>query len=127
MNTPPCSHERTIVAWRVTKKPSGERGDYWVSSLSGNCWDFLKLDIQGFELEALRGGEETLRQVSAILREVSFIELYRGQCLFHDLAMHLAERGLYVCALGVRTLLGRPLLQADVLFLSEGCRAQVEG
>ena len=37
MNTPPCSHERSIVAWRCTKKPSGARGDDWVSSLSGNC------------------------------------------------------------------------------------------
>ncbi len=80
--------------------------------------DVVKLDIQGYELEALRGGEVTLMGAHAILAEVSLIELYKEQCLFHGLAAFLAERGFYVCAFGAATILGRPLLQADVLFVS---------
>jgi len=29
---------KDIVAWRFTKRQSGYQGDYWVLSLSGNCW-----------------------------------------------------------------------------------------
>ena len=81
--------------------------------------DLLKLDIQGFELEALRGGTDTLARTDAIITEVSFVELYRGQCLFHDLTAFLAERGFHAFAFGVDLALGQPVLQADVLFASE--------
>src|SRR5215218_1914471 len=37
METSKCSCEGCIVAWRVTKRQPGGRGDYWVLSLSGNC------------------------------------------------------------------------------------------
>jgi FkbM family methyltransferase len=79
--------------------------------------DLIKLDIQGYELEALKGAPECLRSAKAIIAEVSFIEYYDGQCLCHDLAAHLAVFGLFIRAFGVNTPLGKPVLQTDVLFM----------
>lgn len=78
--------------------------------------DLIKFDIQGYELEALRGAEACLKLAKAVLSEVSFIEFYEGQCLFHDIVAFLAERGFQVHSLGAKTSLGSRLLQADVLF-----------
>jgi FkbM family methyltransferase len=39
---------------------------------------FLKMDTQGFDLEVFKGGRESVRQIKAILSEVSFIALYEG-------------------------------------------------
>jgi FkbM family methyltransferase len=87
--------------------------------------DLLKLDIQGFELEALHGATQMLSHTSALLTEVSFVELYKGQCVFNDVVAFLGENGFLVHAFGARTVLGKPVWQADVLFLSMQARKSV--
>ena len=82
--------------------------------------DLLKLDIQGYELEALRGAPECLAATRAVIAEVSFIPYYEQQCLFHDLVHHLAEAGLFLTALGSGTPTGRPMGQTDALFVRMG-------
>lgn len=79
--------------------------------------DLIKLDIQGYELEALRGAPQCLAAAKAVIAEVSFIAYYERQCLFHDLVQHLAGAGLFLTALGATTPTGRPLGQADALFM----------
>jgi FkbM family methyltransferase len=79
--------------------------------------DLLKLDVQGFELEVLAGSVDTLDSASAVICEVSFTELYHGQCLFGDVVSFLGARGFGVHAFGAETARGMPLVQADVLFL----------
>jgi FkbM family methyltransferase len=53
----------------------------------------LKLDIQGYELEALRGCQGLLRCFAYVYVECSFVELYSGQALAHDIIAWLYERG----------------------------------
>ena len=53
----------------------------------------LKLDVQGYELEALRGCEELLTRFSYIYAECSFVELYTGQALVDEIIAWLRERG----------------------------------
>ena len=54
----------------------------------------LKLDVQGFELEALRGCEDMLGRFAYVYVECSFVELYAGQALADEVIAWLRERGL---------------------------------
>ncbi len=47
--------------------------------------DIIKLDLQGFELEALKGAKKSLSQARAVLLEVMFNENYEGQPVFGDI------------------------------------------
>jgi FkbM family methyltransferase len=53
----------------------------------------LKLDVQGFELEALRGCEDLLSLFSMVYAECSFVELYSGQALAYEIIAWLGGRG----------------------------------
>ncbi|HVK53608.1 MAG TPA: FkbM family methyltransferase [Burkholderiales bacterium] len=56
--------------------------------------DFLKVDVQGAELEILKGGVSTLdRYVVGVEVEVEFMPLYEGQPLFADIDPFLRDRG----------------------------------
>ncbi len=55
--------------------------------------DILKLDLQGYELEALRGAERLLPGIRVIATEVEFVSLYHGQPLFRDLDSFLETKG----------------------------------
>lgn len=63
--------------------------DYFDSDLTY----ILKLDVQGFELEVLRGAEKTLGNTVAVELEVEFQEIYKGQPLFGEISEFLVERG----------------------------------
>lgn len=57
--------------------------------------DFLKLDIQGFELAALQHAKQVLLRTNVIHCEISFAEIYQGQALFSDVETFLREHGFY--------------------------------
>ena len=81
--------------------------------------DFIKLDVQGYELEILRGGEELVRAAEVLLLEVSLIEVNQGAPLLHEVVAYMQQRGfvLYdICTL-IRRPLDRALWQIDALFV----------
>lgn len=56
--------------------------------------ELIKLDTQGTEYEILRGASRMLRERTvAVVCEVSFCELYRGQRLFSEVELLLRRRG----------------------------------
>lgn len=55
--------------------------------------DVLKADIQGGELDALKGAERSLARTLFVETEVSFFPRYEGQPLFRDIDAHLSARG----------------------------------
>lgn len=55
--------------------------------------DYLKLDIEGAELEVLESGPETLGKLLVVKAEVSFLYQRRGQPLASDIDLFLRERG----------------------------------
>lgn len=77
----------------------------------------LKLDVQGFEHEALVGCESLLRYFGLIYCECSFIELYTGQKLAWEIIDWLSTRGFSLIGI-FNTTYGRGgrAVQADFLF-----------
>jgi FkbM family methyltransferase len=57
--------------------------------------DILKLDVQGGEMKVLEGARQLLKSqsISLILCEVEFIEHYKEQPLYHDIAFFLKGYG----------------------------------
>ena len=55
--------------------------------------DFLKIDVQGYELEIMRHGTRTLSNTVVIECEVEFLPLYRDQALFGDIQCFLRDQG----------------------------------
>jgi hypothetical protein len=77
----------------------------------------LKIDVQGFELYVLKGAGETLDLVDEILVEASFVELYDGQPLAHEIVNYLGERGFRLADISsVSRQRGGRALQAEFLF-----------
>lgn len=77
----------------------------------------LKVDVQGYELEALRGCEDLLGLFSHLYVECSFVELYVGQALADDIIAWLQERGW--CLSGIYNMIydrNGKSVQADFLF-----------
>ena len=81
--------------------------------------DFLKLDVQGFELEVLKGAKISLSKLGAILIEINLLDIYRGVPLRAEVVAWLDARGWAaydICGL-TRRPLDRALWQADFIFV----------
>jgi len=61
--------------------------------LDGAAPDFLKMDVQGAELDVLDGASTALKSTLVVQTEVEFIELYEGQPLFADIDSCLRQAG----------------------------------
>src|SRR6266404_3913159 len=77
----------------------------------------LKLDVQGAENLVIAGGKTTLSKTEMVWAEVSFVALYDGGCLFHELHAQMYDEGFKLVELHgwFRSPCGE-LLQADALF-----------
>jgi FkbM family methyltransferase len=53
----------------------------------------LKLDVQGGEMKAIRGGREALARTHAVLMEVTFVSHYEGDASFQDLNRAMLDLG----------------------------------
>jgi FkbM family methyltransferase len=80
---------------------------------------FLKLDVQGFELQVLSGAPETLGQALAVQIEMSLLPLYQGETLMPEMSAILCERGFQLWDLepSFRDPFTGRLLQVDGIFV----------
>ena len=65
--------------------------DSFVDEHSIDVIDFIKIDVQGAELDILKGSKKLLNNVLKIECEVEFIPLYYDQPLFGDIAKFLSQ------------------------------------
>jgi len=79
----------------------------------------VKIDVQGYELHVLRGGEQTIRRAEAVIVETSFQPLYQGGPLFSDVFQLLTGWGfMYQGALAaLEAPASGAQLQEDSLFV----------
>jgi len=77
----------------------------------------LKIDVQGFELEVLKGCSSMLDSFSWIYVECSFIELYEGQALVDEVIEYLRQQGFNLAGVYNMSYDGKGIaIQADFLF-----------
>lgn len=81
----------------------------------------LKIDVQGAELDVLKGAEEVLRNTEYALLEVSFFKFFEDGPQFYDIVVFMNSKGFV--AYDIVGLQYRPLddalSQADVIFVKK--------
>ena len=68
--------------------------DYFVDKYDIGEVDFIKIDVQGAELDVFQGAEKTLKNVLKVVSEVEFVPIYVNQPLFGDVSKFLDAKGL---------------------------------
>jgi len=88
-------------------------------NFKGKSPDFLKLDVQGYELEVLKGAEKSLQGIQVILAEISLLDIHQNVPLLSEMIRWLDERNWVaydICGL-TRRPLDQALWQADFIFV----------
>ena len=89
------------------------------TDFDGRAPELLKLDVQGYELEVLKGAEKTLSRIQVVLAEVNLLDVHKGVPLLHEVAGWFADRNWVafdICGL-TRRPLDLALWQADLIFV----------
>jgi FkbM family methyltransferase len=78
----------------------------------------LKLDVQGYELDALAGCEDLLHRFEYVYVEASFVELYVGQALASEVVAYLLGKQFrLMCVANLENGRSQRPIQADFLFV----------
>jgi len=79
----------------------------------------LKIDVQGYELEILKGGSNVLSGAEVVLLEGNFLDLHVGVPLAHEVVQFMAERDFVLYDTGdfYRRPLDRALWCMDLVFV----------
>ena len=57
----------------------------------------IKIDTDGFELEVIKGSEETLKRTTFVIAEVSVAERHAGSYRFADFVFEMSNNGFRLC------------------------------
>ncbi len=79
----------------------------------------VKIDVQGYEMFVLKGGQSVIKQADVVIIETSFYPLYAGQPLFEDIYDYFKNAG-YKYVGNIEELLAPvdfKILQADAIFV----------
>lgn len=97
-------------------------------NLNSSGVDFLKIDVQGYELEVLKGAEQTLQQLQVILLETNLLDIHKDVPLLAELIRWLEARGFVpydICGL-TRRPLDQALWQADFILVPRASRLRFD-
>jgi len=84
--------------------------------------DFIKLDVQGYEVEILKGFTKYMPTVDVIFIEVSLLDIHKGVPLFRDVVEFMYGFGFVaydICSVSARRPLDMAMWQTDLIFVKE--------
>ncbi len=83
--------------------------------------DLIKIDVQGFEMEVLKGSSKVFGHTEAFIIEVSFFEFMSETPLFSEIVAFMSQKGYEVYDFPgfLRRPLDKALGQADVCFVKK--------
>ena len=72
-----------------------KRIDKWINSLNirNEQFDFVNLDLQGYELQALKGMSKQLHFIKVVYCEVFFQEVYKNNTMVFEVDLFLSKYG----------------------------------
>lgn len=81
----------------------------------------LKIDVQGYEMEVLRGAKDVITKFDFIQLEMSLTELYKEQVMYFEIDEYLRNFGFTIWGMipGFRDSRNGRLLQYDGLYVSK--------
>ena len=80
----------------------------------------LKIDVQGSELDVLKGAEDMLHRFKYIYIECSFVELYKNQALADEIEIYLKQKKFKKCGEYNRNFdINGNCVQADIFYVAE--------
>ena len=77
----------------------------------------VKLDVQGFELEVLKGAKKLLKKIDYIITEISYQSIYKNQVIGGDLNFFLKKNNFVKVKNINITKFDKKLFQSDALFI----------
>lgn len=87
--------------------------------VEGHAFQLIKIDVQGAELDVLRGGLTTLASAQAVVMELSVTEYNAGAPLMDETVKFMEDHGFYMAELlgDIVHPINRNVIQRDALFL----------
>lgn len=69
--------------------------DYWAlnDKTNQNAYNFINIDVQGYELEVFKGAANTLKNIDYVISEVNKDEVYEGCAQIEELDTFLSQFG----------------------------------
>lgn len=75
--------------------------DNYIIETKINMPDLLWIDVQGHEMNVLKGGDNSLEKIKAIFVEIAAgSPIYDGQVSLNDINVYLSQKGFVLCELG---------------------------
>ena len=99
--------------------------DYCASAKIQSVY-LLKIDVQGFELEVLRGAGATLPRVDHVLVESAIRPLYEGAARFTEVVDFMRDAGFHLMAMRQWHRGNHVLMETDMLFRRDGLAPPVD-
>lgn len=79
---------------------------------------FLKVDVQGAEMDVLIGGAETLRRATAVQLELPLVRYNEGAPKFLEMLQFMDQRDFVPMDISNKTIIRGIMVQVDVIFVS---------
>jgi len=88
-------------------------------------FDYIKMDVQGAELDIIKGGLKTILDCSFLQLELSILKYNEGSPLISEIISYLYHLGFNMYDVGSLTYWGDKLNQTDVIFVNTNLHPKI--